>query len=63
MTYTDGPPMSFYEPPDDDLPCPDCGYPLLISADDAECTECGYVDEPDYEAIAEAKADAREDDL
>lgn len=65
MTRYDGPPMSWYDPPDDDPPCPDCDAPLHVSGQEAECEECGYVDEPDYEAISDriARADAREDDL
>lgn len=62
MTCIDGPPDSFYEPPDEGPECPECDAPLVEETPgDWMCWCCEWASpEPDYEAISEAKAERRD---
>ncbi len=50
-------------PAGEDQECPECGEPALVhGTDEVDCQECGWHDEKDWDAIAEARAEAREFD-
>lgn len=52
-----------YQAGQDSHECPECGECSVKSdKNSAECSECGWYDEPDWDSIAEDRAEAREYD-